>query len=63
MVKIIEAVYEKGVFRPLQKVDLKEGGKIRLRIEKPERFELLNPFLLTTGNLIISGNKNHPSFG
>ena len=42
--KIIEAVYEKGVFRPLQKVDLKEGGKIRLRIEKPERFELLNPF-------------------
>ena len=48
---------------PLQKVDLKEGGKIGLRIEKPERFELLNPFLLTTGNLIISGNKNHPSFG
>ena len=60
--KIIEAVYEKGVFRPLQKVDLKEGGKIGLGIEKPERFELLNPFLLTTENLIISGNKNHLSF-
>ncbi|KUJ94067.1 MULTISPECIES: antitoxin family protein [Archaeoglobus] len=34
MPKIIEAVYENGVFKPLQKVDLKEGEKIRLRIEE-----------------------------
>jgi predicted DNA-binding antitoxin AbrB/MazE fold protein len=25
MGKIIEAIYENGVFKPLQKVDLKEG--------------------------------------
>jgi len=34
MAKIIEAIYEKGVFKPLQKVELKEGEKVRLRIEK-----------------------------
>ena len=34
MTKVIEAIYEKGVFKPLQKVDLKEGEKVRLRIEK-----------------------------
>ena len=34
MPKVIEAIYEKGVFKPLQKVDLKEGEKVRLRIEK-----------------------------
>ena len=32
--KIIEAIYENGVFKPLEKVDLKEGEKVRLRIEK-----------------------------
>jgi len=25
MAKVIEAIYEKGVFKPLEKVDLKEG--------------------------------------
>ena len=34
MPKIIEAVYEDGVFKPLEKVDLKEGERIRLKIEK-----------------------------
>ncbi|AIG97138.1 hypothetical protein AFULGI_00003120 [Archaeoglobus fulgidus DSM 8774] len=34
MPKIIEAVYENGVFKPLQKVDLKEGEKIRLRLDE-----------------------------
>ncbi|AAB90160.1 conserved hypothetical protein [Archaeoglobus fulgidus DSM 4304] len=27
MPKIIEAVYENGVFKPLQKVDLREGER------------------------------------
>lgn len=27
MGKVIEVVYENGVFKPLEKVDLKEGGK------------------------------------
>jgi predicted DNA-binding antitoxin AbrB/MazE fold protein len=34
MPKIIEAIYENGVFKPLEKVDLREGEKVRLRIEK-----------------------------
>ncbi|AAB90156.1 MULTISPECIES: antitoxin family protein [Archaeoglobus] len=34
MPKIIEAIYENGVFKPLQKVDLKEGEKIRILLKK-----------------------------
>jgi len=30
MPKIIEAVYENGVFKPLEKVDLKEGERVRV---------------------------------
>ena len=37
MPKIIEAVYENGVFKPLQKVDLKEGERVKLRVEKTEK--------------------------
>ncbi|MEM3761219.1 MAG: antitoxin family protein [Archaeoglobaceae archaeon] len=34
MAKIIEAIYEDGVFKPLEKVDLKNGEKVRLKISK-----------------------------
>lgn len=34
MAKVIEAVYEKGVFKPLERVDLKEGERVRLEIRK-----------------------------
>ena len=34
MPKIIEAIYENGVFKPLQKVNLKDGEKVKLRIEE-----------------------------
>ncbi len=33
MAKVIEAVYENGVFKPLEKVDLPEKTKLRIRIE------------------------------
>ncbi len=33
MSRIIEAVYEKGILRPLEKLDLPEGVRVRLRIE------------------------------
>ena len=36
MPKIIEAVYENGVFKPLEKVDLKEGEKVRIELERAE---------------------------
>ncbi|MEM1672054.1 MAG: antitoxin family protein [Archaeoglobaceae archaeon] len=32
MPKIIEAIYEDGVFKPLEKIELKEGERVRLRI-------------------------------
>ncbi|MEM0266432.1 MAG: antitoxin family protein [Archaeoglobaceae archaeon] len=36
MAKIIEAIYEDGVFKPLEKVELKDGEKVKLRLEKRE---------------------------
>lgn len=32
----IEVIYEKGVFKPLQKVNLKEGARGRIRIISEE---------------------------
>ncbi len=37
--KEIEVVYEKGVFKPLENVELKEGVKGKVRIEEEEGFE------------------------
>ena len=34
MQKTIEVVYEKGVFKPLEKVELKEGEKMMVEIKK-----------------------------
>ena len=31
--RVIEAVYERGVLRPLRKLDLPEGVRVRVRIE------------------------------
>ncbi len=33
MGKVIEAVYEKGMLRPLERLDLPEGARVRVRIE------------------------------
>jgi len=37
MAKVIEAVYEKGVFKPLEKVDLKDGERVRITISREEK--------------------------
>ena len=38
MQKTIEVVYEKGVFKPLEQVELEEGEKIKVDIKKlPEK--------------------------
>jgi len=34
MEKIIEAVYENGVFKPLKKVDLKDGEVVEIEIKE-----------------------------
>ena len=33
MPKIIEAVYENGVFKPLEKVELREGERVKVEIK------------------------------
>jgi predicted DNA-binding antitoxin AbrB/MazE fold protein len=33
MQKTIKAIYEKGVFKPLEKVDLREGEHIKIKVE------------------------------
>jgi len=43
MPKIIEAVYENGVFKPLQKVELREGERVKLRVEKDKK-EILEKY-------------------
>jgi predicted DNA-binding antitoxin AbrB/MazE fold protein len=35
MTTIIEAVYEGGLFRPVGKVDLKEGTHVEVRVPRP----------------------------
>ena len=34
MGKVIEAIYEKGVFKPLEKVDLKDGEIVEIEIKE-----------------------------
>ncbi len=37
MDKVIEAIYENGVFKPLEKVDLKDGEKVKITISSIRR--------------------------
>ena len=43
MAKEIEVIYERGVFKPLEKVDFPESAKMRIRIEpvKPKGLLIL----------------------
>ena len=34
MGKVIEVVYEDGVFKPLEKVDLKDGERLKMEIKE-----------------------------
>lgn len=45
MPKIIEAIYENGVFKPLEKVELKEGEKVKIKlaenlVEKTKKYRV-----------------------
>jgi predicted DNA-binding antitoxin AbrB/MazE fold protein len=44
MEKTIEVVYEGGVFKPLKKVELIEGEKMKIKIERGEIIELAKKF-------------------
>jgi len=34
MTKVIEVIYENGIFKPLEKVDLKDGERVKIKIER-----------------------------
>jgi len=40
MQRTIEVVFEKGVFKPLEKVELKEGEKMKIRLEEKKKREI-----------------------
>ncbi len=44
MVKIIEAIYENGVFKPLQKVDLKNGERVKIEIKRETLLDKLRRY-------------------
>ena len=44
MTKIIEAIYENGVFKPLQKVDLKEGERVKIEIKRETLLDKLRRY-------------------
>jgi len=37
MREVVGAIYEKGVLKPLKKLNLKEGKKVRVEIKKKEK--------------------------
>ena len=40
MAKVIEAVYENGVLKPLERLDLKEGQRVRIRIIEKDTIQV-----------------------
>ena len=44
MQKVIEAVYEKGIFKPLEKVNMKEGEKLKIKIRKTLLFDIVKKY-------------------
>ena len=44
MRKIIEVVYENGVFKPLEKVNLKEKTKLKITISEIEKKEVVESY-------------------
>jgi predicted DNA-binding antitoxin AbrB/MazE fold protein len=41
---VIECIYEDGVFKPLKDVNIKEGTKLKIRVEKEDRSEYRGMF-------------------
>ena len=62
----VEAIYEKGVFRPVQKVDLEEGEKveiiIKIAVEK-DSAETIPDLAIDTGVSDLAINIDHYLYG
>ena len=44
MPKVIEVIYEDGVFKPLEKVDLREGERVRIRIDRRGIYDVIEKY-------------------
>lgn len=44
MLKSIEAVYEGGILKPLEKVNMREGERLKIKIEKSLLFDIVKKY-------------------
>ena len=44
MAKEVDAVYEKGVLKPLERLDLREGERVKVEIKRHERKRVLERY-------------------
>jgi len=45
MAREIEAVYEKGVLKPLERLDLREGERVKVEIKRHEKGRVLERYV------------------
>ncbi|MEM4279801.1 MAG: antitoxin family protein [Archaeoglobaceae archaeon] len=58
MPKIIEAIYEDGVFKPLEKVDLRRGQRIKIVIHRDKK-EIIRKYRGLLGRADAGELKNY----
>jgi predicted DNA-binding antitoxin AbrB/MazE fold protein len=68
MSEAVEAIYERGVFRPLEPVDLPEGERVQLtvaaaRTNAPDPAEDLSDLVVDTGIPDLATNIDHYLYG
>lgn len=62
----VEAIYEKGVFRPVGKVDLRDGERVEISIRSDldrDPAETLHEFAIDTGVSDLAENIDHYLYG
>jgi predicted DNA-binding antitoxin AbrB/MazE fold protein len=62
----VEAIYEKGVFRPIQKVDFEEGEKVEIIIKLPQEkdsAESIPDLAIDIGISDLATNVDHYLYG
>jgi len=45
MAKEVEAIYENGVLKPLERLDLREGERVKVEIKRHERERVLERYV------------------
>ena len=45
MAKEVEAIYENGVLKPLERLDLREGERVKVEIQRHERERVLKRYV------------------